>query len=89
MFTALTLMGLINVQTLYLIAPPFYFDSIKLGYFLALGAILNAVGPLLAVLFLQKHVSNITIGIMGSVSGILSFTLRGFAVNDVMIFLGK
>lgn len=87
-FTTMILLGLVNVETLYLLGPPFNFSSISLGYFLAEVAVLNAVGPVLAILLLQRYCSDITVGILASISGIAGYLLFGLGYNNIMALTG-
>ncbi|ELU12935.1 hypothetical protein CAPTEDRAFT_198737 [Capitella teleta] len=81
--------GLVDVQTLYLLSEPFKFSSVKIGYFLSESTLLNALGPLLLVPILQTGCKclDTNVCMVSALSGALSFLVLGLSTNQTMVFI--
>lgn len=87
--TMFGIFGRTSVEPLYQLDEPFCWSSEKIGYYAALRAILQPVIGIGTVKFLQKYLSDVSIGILGSVSYICGNVVEGIARTDAVIYIGK
>lgn len=87
LFGILSILGRMGVETLYALDRPFCWDSVQVGYFGALRSGLTSVGSLLAIKFLQRHVRDQTIALVGAVDAALACVLEGLATTGWMLYL--
>lgn len=87
---AILVLGQVELDTLYLIGPPFCFNPIEVGYFLAFLCATSVIGPVAGTkLFEKLGLADATMGIIASISGAGAFLLQAFATSREAIFLGK
>ena len=86
---ALLLLGMIDLQTVYLVGPPMKFNSVKLGIFLAVSALANAIGPVLAIGVFRKWVSDNTIALFSSLLTVVGYFMYAFIESPNWLFAGK
>ena len=82
-------LGSSAVITLYMLAPPFCFNSIQIGVYNAIYAFLLGAVGLIGVWILTKRLRDITLAIIGSISAILNKIVFGLAMNAFMLYLGE
>ena len=87
--TIFTILGRVNVETLYQLNNPFCWDPERLGWFFALRSGSQQVLGMALVKPLQHVFSDETIAIIGGFSLIAGFTLEGLAKTDVLLYIGK
>ncbi|ELU12947.1 hypothetical protein CAPTEDRAFT_198750 [Capitella teleta] len=87
---AILVLGQVELDTLYLIGPPFCFDSVVVGYFLAFLCATSVIGPTIGTKLFQKcGVSDAVMGIVASISGAAAFFLQAWATTTLQLFMAS
>jgi MFS family permease len=89
MILSVMLLGMVDLETLYVLGPPYCFTSVQIGYFIALFSLIGVVAPVMAIPLFQLCVTDDIFGIMASLSGLIAFLLQGLATNTTQLFFGK
>ena len=76
------------LETLYQLGMPFCWGPKKIGYFSALTNVGQSLMSIGIVVLLQKCLSDISIGMLASLSNACSYILEAFAYTDLMLYLG-
>ena len=76
------------LETLYQLGMPFCWGPKKIGYFAAITSVGQSIFSMGMVSLLQKYLSDVSIGMLASLSNACSFVLEGFAYTEVMLYLG-
>lgn len=76
-----------NMETLYFLGRPFCWGPSKIGIFSMVRHLSKTVCGLASIWLLQKYLSNATIGMIGSFSSIVSYTVEGLATTTLMIYM--
>ena len=85
--TALLLFGSANVVTLFLLGPPFHFDSVTIGNFIALQSIIQSITSTLLVKLLEQcGLSGLTIVLISVASAGLGQLTLGLANSTALLY---
>lgn len=85
----MTVIGRDNVETLYIISPPFCFTPVLVGWFNATKAMMQLIIPMILIRVFLKFWSNEFITVFGAISGLLYFVVETLARSTLTLFLGK
>ena len=86
---SIILLSMVNLETLYVLGPPYCFTSVKIGYFIALFSLIGVVAPVIAIPLFQLCITDDMFGIFASLSGLAAYLLQGLATNSTQLFLGE
>ncbi|XP_067658939.1 lysosomal proton-coupled steroid conjugate and bile acid symporter SLC46A3-like [Haliotis asinina] len=87
LFAVFSVVGRTGIETLYALNRPFCWNSVQVGYFGALRIGLSNVGSLIAIKFLQRHIRDQTIALVGAVDAAIACVLEGMATSGWMLYL--
>ena len=76
-----------SMETLYFLGRPFCWGPSKIGLFSMVRHAAKTACGLVSIWFLQKFLSNAAIGMIGSMSSIISYTIEGLATTTVWIYM--
>lgn len=85
----MTVIGRDNVETLYIISPPFCFTPVLVGWFNATKAVMQLIIPMILIRVFLKFWSNEFITVFGAISGLSYFVVETLARSTLTLFLGK
>ena len=77
-----------SLEVLYQLGMPFCWGPKKIGYFAALSNVGQSLAAIGLIVVLQKCLSDVSIGMLASLSNACSYILEAFASTDLMLYLG-
>ena len=78
------------IDTLYLIGPPFHFNSVEIGTFISVQGLVFGIGPLFMVpLLLLIKFNDIGITMYGLLSGGFTFLILGLAQKTAVVYTSR
>ena len=86
---SMVVIGRNDVDVLYMLGLPFCWTSVVIGYYQGIKYTLKAIMDTLGVRCMLYCFSDVLVGIIGSIAGIIGNLIMAVAVNSVMLWVGK